>query len=84
MALTDKLTAIANAIRAKCGTSSKMTLAEMPNKIAAISTGNATEPYIEETYDESGWLISATPHGHTLVLRPSEALHSTAALVLHQ
>ena len=39
MALTDKLTAIANAIRAKDGTSDKMTLAEMPSKIAAIQTG---------------------------------------------
>ena len=66
MALTDKLTAIANAIRAKDGTSGKMTLAEMPSKIAAIQAGGATEPYVEETYSD-GVLISATLHGHTAV-----------------
>ena len=41
MALTDKLTAIADAIRAKGGTTGTMTLAEMPEKIAAIQTGGA-------------------------------------------
>ena len=67
MALTDKLTAIANAIRAKDGTSDKMTLAEMPSKIAAIQVGGATEPYIEETYDSNGNLVSATLHGYTKI-----------------
>ena len=67
MALTDKLTAIANAIRAKDGTSDKMTLAEMPSKIAAIQAGGAAEPYTEETYDQSGNIISATLHGHTSI-----------------
>ena len=67
MALTDKLTAIANAIRAKGGTSDKMTLAEMPSKIAAIQVGGATEPYIEGTYDSNGNLVSATLHGHTKI-----------------
>ena len=42
MALTDKLTAIADAIRAKAGTTGKMTLAEMPDKIARIQTGSST------------------------------------------
>ena len=37
MALTDKLTAIADAIRAKDGTTGTMTLDQMPEKIAAIS-----------------------------------------------
>lgn len=38
MALTDKLTAIANAIRAKDGSTATMTLDQMPEKIAAITT----------------------------------------------
>lgn len=39
MALTDKLTAIADAIRAKTGETGKMTLEQMPDKIGAISGG---------------------------------------------
>ena len=39
MALTDKLTAIANAIRGKTGESSTMTLDQMPTKISNIPTG---------------------------------------------
>lgn len=42
MALTDKLTAIADAIRAKNGGADKLTLAQMPEKIAAIQTGTDT------------------------------------------
>lgn len=44
MALTDKLTAIADAIREKDGTTDTMTLAEMPIKIAAIQTGGGSAP----------------------------------------
>lgn len=43
MALTDKLTAIADAIRARTGESGTMTLGEMPGKIAAISGGSLQE-----------------------------------------
>ena len=43
MALTDKLTAIADAIRAKTGESGTMTLGAMPGKIAAISGGSLQE-----------------------------------------
>ena len=39
MALTDKLTAIADAIRAKTGGSALMTLDDMPDEIASISGG---------------------------------------------
>lgn len=39
MALTDKLTAIANAIRSKTGETGKMTLDQMPTKIEGIVTG---------------------------------------------
>ena len=39
MALTDKLTAIANAIRAKTGKTAKMTMTEMVTEIGSISGG---------------------------------------------
>ena len=39
MALTNKLTAIANAIRAKTGTTNTLTLDEMPTAISNISSG---------------------------------------------
>ena len=40
MALTDKLTAIADAIRAKDGSTATMTLDQMPDKITAITTAD--------------------------------------------
>lgn len=40
MALTDKLTSIADAIRAKDGSTATMTLDQMPEKIAAITTAD--------------------------------------------
>lgn len=43
MALTDKLTAIADAIRAKDGTTDTMTLDQMPEKITALSSKAAVE-----------------------------------------
>ncbi len=43
MALTDKLTAIANAIRAKDGSTATMTLDQMPGKITALSSKVAIE-----------------------------------------
>lgn len=43
MALTDKLTAIADAIRAKDGTTCTMTLDQMPEKITALSSKVAAE-----------------------------------------
>ena len=42
MAITDKLTAIANAIRSKTGTTNTMTLDEMSNAIKNIQTGMIT------------------------------------------
>lgn len=45
MALTNKLTAIADSIRGKLGTTDAMTLDEMPNKISSIETG----PSIQES-----------------------------------
>ena len=43
MALTDKLTAIADAIRAKDGSTATMTLDQMPEKITALSSKIAVE-----------------------------------------
>ena len=42
MALTEKLAAIGNAIRAKTGRTEKLTLDQMPNEIASIVTGDGT------------------------------------------
>lgn len=51
MALTDKLTAIADAIRAKNGGTDAMTLAQMPEKIANIQTGTDTGDATAEAGD---------------------------------
>ena len=63
MALTDKLTAIANAIRAKDGTTGKMTLAQMPSKIAAIQTGggssSSASPKDVNFYDYDGTIVAS-------------------------
>ena len=53
MALTDKLTAIANAIRAKDGTSDTLTLAEMPQAIAALPSGGTEEDTTEFSQQNS-------------------------------
>ena len=50
MALTDKLTAIGDAIRAKTGGTQKLTLDEMPTQIASIS-GGGSEPAVIEALD---------------------------------
>lgn len=47
MALTDKLTAIADAIRAKGGTSDTLTLVEMPQAIADLPSGGMEEDKTE-------------------------------------
>lgn len=49
MALTDKLTAIANAIRAKDGSTATMTLDQMPEKIVAISGSPIVDDNLENT-----------------------------------
>lgn len=52
MALTDKLSAIGNAIRAKTGGTELLTLDAMPNEIASIQTGSGTIP--EEAFTLTG------------------------------
>lgn len=51
MALTDKLTAIADAIRAKNGGADKLTLAQMPETITNIQTGTDTGDATAEAGD---------------------------------
>lgn len=51
MALTDKLTAVADAIRAKNGGTDAMTLAQMPEKITNIQTGTDTGDATAEAGD---------------------------------
>ena len=53
MALTDKLTAIADAIRAKDGSSDTLTLAEMPQAIAALPSGGTEEDTTEFSQQNS-------------------------------
>lgn len=69
MALTDKLKAIANAIRGKTGSTDLMTLDEMPTEIENIQTkASAKTPYMEigVKYETGGGLdliLGATYHG---------------------
>lgn len=67
MGLTDKLTAIANAIRAKTGKSGTMTPDQMPDEIASIPNGIASEPFVEEIYDDNGSLVEVKLVGYTKV-----------------
>lgn len=59
--LTGKLTAVADAIRAKTGSSEKMTLAEMPAEIAGIKTGGGSSKFCDVDdvtfYDYDGTII---------------------------
>lgn len=67
MALTDKLAAIADAIRTKTGKVERMTLTEMPDEISAIETGGDTE--IEDALLTNGLLTSYT-NSRITTLRP--------------
>lgn len=61
MALTDKLTAIADAIRAKTGSAEKLTLDQMPTEIASIETGGGgsfPELIYETTFEVDSTIAS--------------------------
>ena len=59
--------AIKSAIEGKGVTVPDATLLDgMASLIESIQAGGGTEPYIEETYDSSSQLVSATLHGHTI------------------
>lgn len=70
MALTDKLAAIADAIRAKTGGTSRLTLAQMPSEIAAIETGPANCLRATVRNEAAAGAIHATNH---VVLLPANA-----------
>ena len=85
MALTDKLTAIADAIRAKTGDTAKMTLDGMVEAIAGIEAGgglpenmNAFLFTLTESYTSSaeGWEL-VIPHGLNTVPAFAVAMRTT-------
>ena len=59
MALIDKLTAIADAIRAKTGSTEEMTLTEMAAAVAGIQTGGGPLPFT---------IVSDIPANHVVVM----------------
>lgn len=66
MALTDKLSSIGDAIRAKTGKTEKLSLEQMPDEIRSIETGEKVEQYLEtETYSSIN-LVKATLHGYII------------------
>jgi hypothetical protein len=67
MALTDKLTAIANAIREKTGGTELLTLDQMPTEIAGIETGGGVDisPY---SYLVAGTYVPAEDMTNTIKL----------------
>lgn len=73
MAITDKLTAIANAIRSKTGTTNTMTLDEMSNAITNIQTGMITSDNRCHTipdylfYDCANLSLTELPSGVTSI-----------------
>lgn len=80
MALTDKLTAIANAIRAKTGKAESMTLAEMPTEIGSIETGitpagsiNITQNGTYDVTDKASAVVSVSGSAPTLITKSISA-----------
>ncbi len=61
MALTDKLTAIADAIRGKTGKSDSMTLDQMPTEIAGIQAGGGGSEAVELLYETTFSVAESIP-----------------------
>lgn len=80
MALTDKLTAIADAIRGKTGKSDSMTLDQMPTEIAGIVTGgggaNVLTYTAAETLSGTGIIIEIE-HGLGKIPKSFYAINET-------
>ena len=89
MALTDKLTAIADAIRAKDGTTGTMTLDQMPEKIAAITTADSIvhadiPEYIKAAALEVAKKVRAVQTGESITfiaMSDSHQLDSSADII---
>lgn len=88
MALTDKLTAIANAIRAKTGKAESMTLAEMPTEIGSIETGitpagsiNITQNGTYDVTDKASAVVSVSGQAPTPSYDTPTISVSTAGVV---
>lgn len=60
MALTNKLTNIANAIRSKTGGTSQLTLEQMVTAINSIETGGGGLAYADELYSDDALAITYT------------------------
>lgn len=60
MALTDKLTAIANAIRAKTGKSGALKLEAMPDEIMSIGSGGGGLAWADVLYEDDALAITYT------------------------
>ena len=58
MALTNKLTNIANAIREKTGNTDKMTLDEMATEISNISVGSGSSSEVTMSFDSATGILT--------------------------
>lgn len=75
MALTDKLTSIANAIRTQTDTTDKMTLDEMPEKISKLSDISSyfNTTISDETYPEASMVILKLPTINIMCKKSNES-----------
>lgn len=78
MALTDKLVAIADAIRAKDGSTGTMTLAEMPGRIAAIETGGSSQTGVVDTSASYTIIYTYSPDAVSVTV-PTRVVTATSA-----
>lgn len=78
MALTDKLVAIADAIREKDGSTGTMTLAEMPGRIAAIETGGSSQTGVVDTSASYTIIYTYSPDAVSVTV-PTRVVTATSA-----
>lgn len=73
MALTDKLTAIADAIRSKTGKTEAMTMEQMVTEIEGIQTGGEKILYMDAALLDAGGAYPADADDYTTAVIPAEA-----------